>query len=208
MNWGDTFELIANYGVMIIISGVFIWLAIQLSQILVQYIKKKTLHKSHDKLMDARTTASRSIHALLVDLLTDLQAERLNVIEFSNSVMSVAYMPFRYMTCTYEVHDHDRLPVGHTVDKLSTSLFTSFFTELQKTDEYSFGRDDMLPTGAVLCQLFDSDNAVTCVSLRGHTGKFIGYIHATRMTSFTDAERAQLRTAAAKISALLTILDV
>lgn len=30
------------------------------------------------------------------------------------------------MTCTYEVYDIDREPVGHKIDRISTSLFSPF----------------------------------------------------------------------------------
>lgn len=208
MDWEHVVKLISDYGVMIIISGIFLYAAIQLLTIFIKWLKGKALKTSHDDSIDTRVNIGNQIHKLIANTLTELEAERVQVIEFSNSVVSVAYLPFRYMTCTYEIYDLDREPIGHKLDKISTSLFSPFFAKLQDSKIYIFTpTEDQELSEKSLCSLTDVDRWTACVPLRTVKGKMIGYVQATRFKEFSKNDQLELQLLGAKISELLTVLD-
>lgn len=208
MEFENIVKLIAEYGIMIMICGIFLYAAIQLIVIFINWLKKKTLKNAHDESIDTRISIGNEIHKLIAYTLTQMEAERVQVIEFSNSVMSVAYLPFRYMTCTYEVYDLDREPVGHKLDKISTSLFSPFFAKLQDSKIYMFtpSKEQELSERS-LCNLMDVDRWTACVPLRAAKGKLIGFVQVTRFNEFSESEQVDIQILGARIAELLTVLD-
>lgn len=208
MEFENIVKLIAEYGIMIMICGIFLYAAIQLIVIFINWLKKKTLRNAHDESIDTRFSIGNEIHKLIAHTLTEMEAERVQVVEFSNSVMSVAYLPFRYMTCTYEVYDLDREPVGYKLDKISTSLFSPFFAKLQDNKIYIFtpSKDQELSERS-LCNLMDVDRWTACVPLRTVKGKLIGFVQVTRFKEFSKSEQMDIQILGAKLVELLTVLD-
>ena len=201
-------KLVGDYGVMIIICGIFLYAAIRLITVFIDWLKSKTSKTTHDELINARVDVGNQIHELITCALVELKAERIQVIEFANSVVSVAYLPFRYMTCTYEVYDIDREPVGHKIDRISTSLFSPFFAKLQERNMYIFTpTDDQELSEKSLCTLTDVDRWTACIPLRTGKEKMIGYVQTTRSYKFSDDDQLKLQLLGARISELLTVFD-
>lgn len=201
-------KLIGDYGVMIIISGIFLYAAIKLINLGIDWAKNKLTKHDHEDKIDKRVDVGAQIHKLIAYQLRTLELERIQVIEFSNSVVSVAYLPFRYMTCTYEVYDMDRQPTGYQLDRISTSLFSPFFTELHENPIYLVETsDDLEPSAKSLFSLMDVDRYVACVALKTAKGKMIGYVQATQGIPFTEEEQLELRILGSKVSELLGIMD-
>ena len=201
-------KLIGDYGVMIIICGIFLYTAIKLINLLIQWIQAKVSKSTHEDKLNTRVGVGTQIHKLIAHQLRQLELERIQVIEFSNSVVSVAYLPFRYMTCTYEVYDLDRHATGPQLDRISTSLFSPFFTKLQENPIYVVEQDDNLePSARSLFQLMDADRYIACVALRTVKGKMIGYLQATQGLPFTDEAQLELRMLGSQISELLGVMD-
>ena len=208
MEFENIVKLIAEYGVMIMICGIFLYAAIQLIVIFINWLKKKTLRNAHDESIDTRFSIGNEIHKLIANTLTQMEAERVQVVEFSNSVMSVAYLPFRYMTCTYEVYDLDREPIGYKLDKISTSLFSPFFAKLQDNKIYMFTlSEDQELSERSLCNLMDVDRWTACVPLRTVKGKLIGFVQVTRFKEFSKSEQMDIQILGAKLVELLSVLD-
>ena len=208
MEFENIVKLIAEYGIMIMICGIFLYAAIQLIVIFINWLKKKTLRNAHDESIDTRFSIGNEIHKLITHTLTQMEAERVQVVEFSNSVMSVAYLPFRYMTCTYEVYDLDREPVGYKLDKISTSLFSPFFAKLQDNKIYMFTpSEDQELSERSLCNLMDVDRWTACVPLRTVKGKLIGFVQVTRFKEFSKSEQMDILITGAKLAELLSVLD-
>ena len=208
MEFENIVKLIAEYGVMIMICGIFLYAAIQLIVIFINWLKKKTLRNAHDESIDTRFSIGNEIHKLIANTLTQMEAERVQVVEFSNSVMSVAYLPFRYMTCTYEVYDLDRQPIGYKLDKISTSLFSPFFAKLQDNKIYMFTlSEDQELSERSLCNLMDVDRWTACVPLRTVKGKLIGFVQVTRFKEFSKSEQMDIQILGAKLVELLSVLD-
>lgn len=201
-------KLIGDYGVMIIISGIFLYAAIKLINLFIEWCKRKLTKESHEENIKKRVDVGEQIHKLIAYQLRHLELERIQVVEFSNSVVSVAYLPFRYMTCTYEVYDLDRTPTGYKLDRISTSLFAPFFTRLQENPIYMFETTtDIDPAAKSLCMLMDADRYVACIALRTAKGKMIGYIQATQGLPFTDESQLELRLLGAQVAELLGVMD-
>lgn len=201
-------KLIGDYGVMIIISGIFLYAAIKLINLFIEWCKRKLVKETHEETINKRVNVGEQIHKLIAQQLRQLELERIQVIEFSNSVVSVAYLPFRYMTCTYEVYDLDRNPTGYKLDRISTSLFAPFFTKLQENPIYLFeNTTDVDPTAKSLCMLMDADRYVGCIALRTAKGKMIGYIQATQGIPFTEEAQLELRLLGAQVAELLGVMD-
>lgn len=201
-------KIIGDYGVMIIISGIFIYAVVKVINLAIDWAKSKMNKTSHEDNIKKRVDVGEQIHKLIAQQLRQLDLERIQVIEFSNSVVSVAYLPFRYMTCTYEVYDLDRSPTGYKLDRISTSLFSPFFTKLQENPIYLFEVSDELdPSARSLSALMDADRYVACIALRTAKGKMIGYIQATQGLPFTDESQLELRLVSAQVAELLGVMD-
>ena len=201
-------KLIGDYGVMIIISGIFLYAAIKLINLAIEWAKKKLVKQDHEDNINTRVDVGTQIYKLIAHELRELELERIQVIEFSNSVVSVAYLPFRYMTCTYEVYDMDRRPTGYQLDRISTSLFSPFFTELHENPIYLVEvSEDLEPSAQSLFSLMDVDKYVACVALKTAKGKMIGYVQATQGLPFSDEAQLELRMLGSRVAELLGVMD-
>ena len=131
MEINEWIKAISEVGVLICIAGIFLYTAIRVINIFLDNLSGKLKSKKHDNLIDLRTKLSEEIQKLIDNFLNQQNGDKVQVIEFSNSVTSVAYLPFRYMTCTYEVYRLGVPPTRQRIDRLSTSLFTPFFQILR-----------------------------------------------------------------------------
>ena len=96
-------KLLTDFGVMLVIVGIFLYVVVKVINIWLSRYEKSSESKTHDELLNMRATIGNNIQQIIHEALLQCNGNRIHVIEFSNSVMSVAYLPFRYMTCTYEV---------------------------------------------------------------------------------------------------------
>lgn len=203
-------KFIADYGVTILIAGVFMYTAIRVINIFLKRWEGNQGNKKHDELIDMRSEVSGRIQGLIEQFLADSHGNRVQVIEFSNSVVSVAYLPFKYMTCTYEVHKYGKAAMGHRIDRISTSLFTPFFANLQSNPYCTFDIDDKTTlVGGAMCDLMKAqqEHHALCVSLSTTRGKAIGYIQLTKDEEFTQDDIEGIQSLAEQVSALLSVVD-
>lgn len=205
-------KLISNYGVALVISGVFIYIIIRFVHLLFNYLSQKLGHKKHDKDLEARNSVNVQIQSLISSFLIDTDCDRVQVIEFSNTVMSVAYLPFKYMSCTFEVYRYGEKPMSHVIDHLSTSLFTPFFEELENREYCIFDTNDKKPQmGGAMYDIIkqEGESKFMCTMLRHPKGKFLGYLAMMRSDceDFKPEDANKLQTLGANISALLSIMD-
>lgn len=205
-------EWIAEYGVTILIAAIFLYVCIRLINIFFKFLEKKVGEKKHDKLLDERSRISYEIQLLIEQFLESHGGDRVQVIEFSNSVTSVAFLPFKYMTCTYECYALGKSPTGHMIDHISTSLFTTFFQSMQDVSYRIFDtHDKSVPMGAAKYELVQSQGASQslCVMLHTPKGKSIGYITMKRDEGeFTEKDIEGIQILAEQVSALLSVADM
>ena len=203
-------KLISDYGVSILIVGIFLYVIIRIINIFIQQLERHLDNKKHDKLLNLRTTVDEKIQKVLDVFLESHVGNRVQVIEFSNSVLSVAYLPFQYMTCSYEVYKMGTFAKGYRVDRLSTSLFTQFFELLRKNDVYEVPSDaDPDVIGGAMHDLISSYGNVNSLFTALYTsrGKILGYIHFMKSTEITDKDIEDIQTIRDQIAALLGVVD-
>ena len=216
MNIEDILNLIEKHGLPLIITGIFLYFIIRLLDWLLSLLKsaisslKDKKNVSHDEALDIREKVGVEINDLLQSLITDTKSNRVQVIEFSNSVQSVAFLPFRYMTCTYEVYKLGMSGIGHRIDHISTSLFSDFFQSLERSSvcSYSLSTNAHGIGGAMYDIIGDdgSDRAL-CARIVSDKGKFIGYLVCMKNEPFTKQEADKIELSANNISCLLGVLD-
>lgn len=201
---------ISELGILVILGAVFIYAAIKALNLLFEFIGSRIRDKQHDRLLEERTTIDKKVQQLIEVFLEAHHGGRIQVIEFSNSVMSVAYLPFRYMSCTYECYAIGRRAEASRIDHLSTSLFTAFFGKLYDVDYAIFTADDgpMLLGGAMHEILVDcKETKELCTLMTSHTGKNIGFIAFYKDGEFVQDDVEDVQVLAEQISALLGVAD-
>ncbi len=208
---------ISEYGITLIITSVFIYVVIRLLNIFFKYLSGRlgnsnTKHgrEAHDKLLDMRTDIGNKIQRLLDDFLANHGGTRIQVMEFSNSNISVAYLPFKYMTCTYEVYQLGLSAVGQKLDHISTSLFTQFFNAFKDKDYLVFDIDDKsTPVGGAMCDMMREEGSKKslCVMLKTEKGKSIGYVSMKKDIDFTEDDIYDIQSLGDQISVLLSVAD-
>lgn len=210
MDASTLIQTIGDNGVLVVIAGVFIWTITRIINIAFKKYEERTNNKKHDKLIDQRYSISKNIQTELETTLAATKGNRIQVIEFSNSVMSVAYLPFRYMTCTYEICRLGKAATGHKIDRISTSLFTPFFEALASQPYCIFDiNNEMTPVGGAMNDLMQSqdEHQALCMLLKTPKNKAIGYVQLTKDEEITQDDVDVIDDLASKLSAYLSVLD-
>ena len=63
--------------------------------------------------------------------LASLDADRLQIVEYTNTIETVALVPKKYMSCTYEAYKEGKSPAGNTIRNEFTSHYVNFLTKLR-----------------------------------------------------------------------------
>lgn len=203
-------QYIAEFGIMVIICAIFLYVVIRIINLIFKHIENRVGSKNHDKLLSMRSDISTQIQSLLDGFLERHDGDRIQVIEFSNSVVSVAYLPFKYMTCTYEVYKLGKSASGHKIDHISTSLFTTFFLSMQDVPYRIFDiSDSTVPMGGAMHDIMKEQEATKSLCAMMHTpkGKSIGYITLKKESGFTSEDIDGIQSLADQISILLSVAD-
>ena len=203
-------QAISEFGIMLIISAIFLYTAIRLINIFLKGIESKVSNRKHDKLIDIRMSVNQKVQSLIDDHLESHDSDRVHVIEFTNSVTSVAYLPFKYMSCTYEVYRIGKSPTASKIDHMSTSLFPKFFEKLYDNDYVILDvNHENRQYGKAIYEILKSSGEPHCLCaiLRTCRGKALGYVCIRNETSFSEADVEDVQTLASKLSALLGIAD-
>lgn len=206
----DPFKLLTDWGPLIVMSGTFLYFIIRLMNIFFQFIENKMGKVRHDKALSIREEVGLKVQSLIGDFLQVCDGDRVQVIEFSNSVMSIAYLPFKYMSCTYEVYKFGKSPIGHRMDRMATSLFSTFFGQMEDCAYCKFDVENKPPYmgGAMYDIMLQSGSRrELCSKLVTSKGKFIGYISLMKDEEFTDLDIERIQEVSTKVTTLLSVLD-
>lgn len=210
MNVNETITKVAELGVLVCIAGIFLYTAIRVINIFLDGLSRKIKNKRHDQLLDLRSKLSIQIQSLIDVFLSDRSGDRVQVIEFSNSVVSVAYLPFKYMTCTYEVYKLGVPSTKQRIDRLSTSLFTPFFQALhpQGWCKFDTGKPEQIQCGAMRdIMIANGDTHSLYALIKTPRGKSIGYVSLKRETDFNEEDIDAILTLADQLAVLLGAVD-
>ena len=202
-------KAISEYSISVVLSAIVIYavlrgLKIQFDKL--QYINQR---KQHDAALSVRDEIGETVYEVLNDFIEDHRGIRLQVIEFTNTVTSVAYLPFKYMSCTYEVVSYGSKPEAKCIDKLSTSLFSPFLSQLGKEDCVLIDLHDSANLSGIVHDLYQqmSGNYMLTVMLKSEKNKCIGYVSLYTDKEVSTEDKEDLVYIGSKLSALLGVLD-
>lgn len=210
MEISELVKAITDVGILVVIAAIFLYIVIRFINLGFKYLSDKLGDRAHDQHLDIRNSVNEKIQKLLQNAINQLDVKRIEVIEFSNSVMSVANMPFKYMTCTYEVYKLGETAVGHKIDRISTSLFTSFFAKLQSQEYFIFKltEENHQLYGAMYDLLHEQHETQSlCDMMKTNKGKAIGYVTMKKDKDFTSTDIETIQSLSERICALLSVLD-
>lgn len=209
VTFAEILKSIVDYGVLIVIGAIFLYTAVRLINIWLKRFDKPS-NKEHDKLLDMRTTINTKVQAMINDFFESHSGNRVQVVEFSNSVTSIAYLPFKYMNCTYHVHKWGQDSSESYIDHLPTSLFTEFFARMYKEEYVILNKEDRDPAlGGSIYDVLSrgSDKYALCAVIKTQRGKSIGYVAFKKDNEFSETDVADILVLADKLAALLGVLD-
>lgn len=218
MDFIELIRTIADVGVLVCIAALFIYAVYRWIN---NYFDNKDDTKGggvpgkkdrdrHDELILLRTKISKDIQQLISTTLDDMGWERIHIVEFSNSMMSVAYLPFRYMTCTYEVFCLGKTGTGSKIDRLSTSLFTSFFTKLHDNGWCLMDLDkpETAACGAMKdLMVSNGETKSLSAGIVSPKGKSLGYVSVKNEKGFSEEDIEAILTLADQVAVLLGVVD-
>ena len=173
-------------------------------------VPAKPAREAHDAAMEVRNNVSIKVQEVLEHYQQKFNCDRLQVIEFGNSQLTLGYLPFKYMTCTYEVCKFGVLGTGNRIDKLSASLFTPF---LQKLHEENYvildiAEDNRIINGVMHdCMIAFNEPRSINAAIITSADKFIGYVTAKNMESYSQDDIDNIVSLADNLAALLGVLD-
>lgn len=204
-------DMISNYGVPIVITAIVLYVLIRVADIGLRCLQNVVDRRNHDQRLQLRQTVDSHVQALIDSALSICNGERLQVVEFTNSVTSVAYMPFRYMSCTYESHSYLVAPTAKNIDKLSASLFSKFLSQVGEQDYCIFDiEDDKNHDIDLMYNVIGEAPPYKLVATRMITknGKPVGYIIAIfRQDTIPRATIECLTDLAQQVGSLLSLFD-
>lgn len=205
----ELIQQISEYGVTLVICAIFLYVCIRFINIGFDKLTKTVSNKQHDKLLAMRTEIDEEVYGLINNFMTSHKGTRIQVMEFTNSVMSVAYLPFKYMSCTYEVVCYGYRPEAKRIDKLSTSLFSPFLSKLSKRSCIVLDHDTCLEMSGAVHDIFEGlgSKYQLCSILRSQKGKSIGFVSFAKEHEVTQQDIADIKTLSSQLAALLGVLD-
>jgi hypothetical protein len=127
----------------------------------------KHKQEKHVELLKARDEISREIDEVVIDLRRDLDADRVFVVEYHNTVSNLRGLPFKFMSVTsYDTRKRytDQFDASR-YNQLNTGLFTKFIQMLRNETYIEFRNVDKQCDIMNICNLLiedDSKNAVIC----------------------------------------------
>lgn len=202
-------DYIGEHGLAFVLSGVFIYIIIRCVNLLFTRLSTHVTNKQHDKLLEMRTEIDTEVYSIIREFITAHSGTRVQVIEFTNSVTSVAYLPFRYMTCTYEIVSYGSKPEAKRIDKLSTSLFSPLLSKLSKEGMILLDEEIAYELSGAVHDIFEGMGSKYELMhiLKTQKNKSIGFVVLCKEDDVTHQDTSDIKTLASQLSALLGVLD-
>ena len=209
MSFVEVLKHVSDYGLSLILSAIVVYVIIKLIKIQFDKLEANISRKDHDAALELRSDIDVKVYDILNSFIEDHSGIRVQVIEFTNTVTSVAYLPFKYMSCTYEVVSYGIKPEARCIDKLSTSLFSPFLSRLGKEDYLILNHESASEMAGVVHDLYEQVGGenMLAVMLKSEKEKCIGYISLYKDKPVDDVDVADLMTTASQLSALLGVMD-
>jgi hypothetical protein len=205
-------ELISEYGVPLVISGIFIFLALEIINFAMKYLHKKydingeEARKEEAELLAKRAEVDLKIQYIIDKALNDTDGERISVMEFHNHQANMASLPCRFMSCTYETYRVGLLPVAFLLNQISTSLYSIVVTNMQKSPYIILDTEkrdpDLARIGYELVEAKGVSKSL-CVVMRSLRNTVLGYVSLGKNTEFTQNDITTMIQVGAHVASLL-----
>lgn len=205
----NTVDAIGEHGLAFALSALVIYILVRGVNIMFTYLTTHVKNAKHDKHLQIREEVDQKVTEKIKDYLMNHSGSRVQVIEFTNSVTSVAYLPFRYMTCTYEVFEYGQKREAQTVDKLSTSLFSPFLSKLSKDGLVVLDDETAEDFSGSVHDIFAQIGSryELCAIMKTGREKSIGFVCFCKEKEISTRDKQDIKTLATELSALLGVLD-
>ena len=205
----DAIKVVSDYGLSIILSAIVVYVVIRLIHIGFVRLESNARRQDHDNALEIRQEVDEEVYSILNNFIEAHDGLRLQVVEFTNTVTSVAYLPFRYMSCTYEVVSYGEKREARCIDKLSTSLFSPFLSKLGKEEYLVLNDEETDDLSGVLHDLNQEIGGryFLTVMMKSAKDKCIGYVGFYKNKEVEQKDIDDLLLIGSKISALLGVLD-
>lgn len=209
-------RLIGDYGMMVIVCGIFLYLILKFANLGINYAQSRLNKKKETEFHESRMSLREGVNTQITELLNSyfqiIGGNRIQVMEFSNSVTSVAYLPFKYMTCTYETTKIGVPSTAKNISKLPTSLYTTFLRNLYDNLHCIVDLDDpnaITYSGAFYSLMQENgDRCILCAIIKDAKGKALGYVSLQdSANNFTEHDIEKMDELAMKLSSLLGIAE-
>lgn len=209
MSFLEVLKHVTDYGLSVVLSAIVIYVILKVIKVQFDKIQASTRRKEHDAALNLRSHIDEEVYEVLNNFIEEHHGLRLQVIEFTNTVTSVAYLPFKYMSCTYEVVSYGTKPEARCIDKLSTSLFSPFLSKLGKEDYMILNHDTAEEMSGVVHDLYEQIGGenVVAVMLKSDREKCIGYVALYKDKPVDDKDVNDLISVGSKLSTLLGVMD-
>lgn len=200
---------ITDHGLSFVISGIFLYVVIKFINLGFSKFTKTMNNKQHDKLLAMRAEIDEEANTLIHDFLVAHHGTRVQIVEFTNSVMSVAYLPFKYMSCTYEVIAYGNKTEAKRIDKLSTSLFSPFISKMSRQTTLLLDDTEATSLSGAVHDIFQGLGSTyqLCAILRTQKDKAIGFVTFGTEKEIQEQDITDIKILASQLSALLGVLD-
>ena len=160
-----------------------------------------------------RENANEHIQDILNTALATLGGDRLQVIEFTNTVKTVASLPFKYMSVTYESYALGKQPAADTIKNELTTLHSTFLSRLYINSFFALNisrpDDKITPaTYSLMGKRFASQSLYVTITDR-KSKEMIGLLSydISSRDGFSEVVITTLRKLAAQLSVYLTLWD-
>lgn len=204
-------KTVGDVGIMVVISAVVIYALVKGINMFFEWIGTKVGKHTHDELLEVRNRVDAIIQEDIHNYLENHDTHRVQVIEFSNSVSSVTYLPFKYASCTYEAFDIDRDGRAYNIDKITTSLFTPFLIQLYNSGyvELDDSNMDIKTYGGTAYDILRrcKEHHGIYVMIKSNSHKSVGFVCAYKDSDFIEDDIKDLEAMAIRLSAQLCVLD-
>jgi hypothetical protein len=197
---------ISDYGVTVVISGIFLYGALQLINIGLGVLRGKAGSAAAPVVFEKKAEIDLKVQLLINKLLADSGGERVTVMEMHNHAENLASVPFFYMSCSYEAFKPGMTPVSGVLRQISASLYSQFFSDLQR--EPYLVVDTSSPSAsrtAYELVLAQGSTKSLCAAMRDAHGRAIGYVALKKEGDITDFDITSTKAAAGQIEALLGV---
>jgi len=203
-------DFVTEHGVSVLIDAVFIYIAVQLANIGIKWLKEKLdKGKAADQIIRGNQI-NLKVQNIIDKALFTVNGNRITVMEFHNSITNISMVHFYYMTCTYEAYREGLLPISQVMKQISVSLYSLFLSNLHKYPYIILESDKIDTTIAKsaysLLYAMDEKKGLFVYIYNDHK-KPLGFLSLCKNDDFSEFDISLMNRMSVEIGTLLSTLE-